>query len=429
MRFLGRYKDMLKVGGENVDPVEVEAHLLRQPGVHQVAVVGDPDARLAEVAGGVRHPAPGGRRDVTAEDAHRGLPRPRRQLQDPARGLLRGGAADDVVGQGPEGSAPRRGPAPTRRRLIRRPADGMPRPGPRAAFVSFPRAALARSIPDRFEAQVDADPARTAVVAGTAAWSYGALDAAANAVAHALVARGPVGGRPVMLLIEQGPPLVAAILGVLKAGAVYVPLETAQGGAHVAAVWTEAEPALILADAAGVALAAAAVPGAPVLHLNAILACGAREDAGRPLARPVTRIDPGAPACIYYTSGSTGRRKGVVNSHANVLHNVARYTNTLGIDRDDRLTLLQSPSFSGAVSSLFGALLNGAAGVLIDVHREGTAGLGAWLVRERVTIHHSVPALFRRAIVGAPAFPDLRHVRLEGDAMSRADCLAQYLHE
>ena len=50
MRFVGRYKDMLKVGGENVDPMEVEGHLLRHPAVHQVAVVGYPDARLTEVA-------------------------------------------------------------------------------------------------------------------------------------------------------------------------------------------------------------------------------------------------------------------------------------------------------------------------------------------------------------------------------------------
>jgi fatty-acyl-CoA synthase len=50
MRFVGRYKDMLKVGGENVDPMEVEGHLLRHPAVHQAAVVGYPDARLTEVA-------------------------------------------------------------------------------------------------------------------------------------------------------------------------------------------------------------------------------------------------------------------------------------------------------------------------------------------------------------------------------------------
>ncbi len=50
IRFLGRYKDMLKVGGENVDPMEVEGLLLSHPAVHQVAVVGCPDPRLAEVA-------------------------------------------------------------------------------------------------------------------------------------------------------------------------------------------------------------------------------------------------------------------------------------------------------------------------------------------------------------------------------------------
>ena len=50
IRFLGRYKDMLKVGGENVDPMEVEGFLLDHPAVHQVAVVGCPDLRLTEVA-------------------------------------------------------------------------------------------------------------------------------------------------------------------------------------------------------------------------------------------------------------------------------------------------------------------------------------------------------------------------------------------
>jgi fatty-acyl-CoA synthase len=50
LRFVGRYKDMLKIGGENVDPVEVEGYLLQQPGVQQVAVVSHPDPRLGEVA-------------------------------------------------------------------------------------------------------------------------------------------------------------------------------------------------------------------------------------------------------------------------------------------------------------------------------------------------------------------------------------------
>jgi fatty-acyl-CoA synthase len=50
LRFIGRYKDMLKIGGENVDPMEVEAYLMAQPAVDVAAVVGYPDARLGEVA-------------------------------------------------------------------------------------------------------------------------------------------------------------------------------------------------------------------------------------------------------------------------------------------------------------------------------------------------------------------------------------------
>ncbi len=66
MRFVGRYKDMLKVGGENVDPMEVEGHFLRDPGVRQAAVVGYPDARLTEVpvAFVIRHDGA----SVTAEE-------------------------------------------------------------------------------------------------------------------------------------------------------------------------------------------------------------------------------------------------------------------------------------------------------------------------------------------------------------------------
>jgi fatty-acyl-CoA synthase len=59
LRFLGRYKDMLKIGGENVDPTEVEAFLMSHPGIDVVAVVGLPEARLSEVAVAFVQVAPG----------------------------------------------------------------------------------------------------------------------------------------------------------------------------------------------------------------------------------------------------------------------------------------------------------------------------------------------------------------------------------
>ena len=288
-----------------------------------------------------------------------------------------------------------------------------PRPASRGSFVRFDRSAIEQSIPRRFELQVDQYPRRLAVKIGDLAWTYAALDSAANRVGHTLLARAAAGVGPVVLLIEQSAALVAGILGVLKAGGIYVPLEATHPTAHVATVVEEAEACLILADAAGAAVAAAAAPATVVLRVDEILAGGGST------ARPGVAVAPDACAYIYYTSGSTGRPKGVVDAHRNVLHNVMRYTNSLGIDRDDRLTLLQTPGFSGAVSSLFGALLNGAAIFPYDVRREGVAGLGAWLVRERISIYHSVPALFRLAAQGADAFPDLRLIRIEGDRMSR----------
>ena len=96
---------------------------------------------------------------------------------------------------------------------------------------------------------------------------------------------------------------------------------------------------------------------------------------------PALSIAPDAGAYVYYTSGSTGRAKGVLDSHRNVLHNVMRYTNTLLIGPDDRLTLLQGPSFSGAVSSLFGALMNGASTFPFDVPRSGVDRIAPWLER------------------------------------------------
>ena len=138
-----------------------------------------------------------------------------------------------------------------------------------------------------------------------------------------------------------------------------------------------------------------------------------RAAAGAPAAG--SRWSPDAAACIYYTSGSTGEPKGVLDTHRNVLHNVMRYTNSLGIGADDRLTLLQGPAFSGAVSSLFGALLNGAAVFPFDVPREGADRIAPWLARHGLTMYHSVPALFRRVATAGQALSALRVVRLEGD--------------
>jgi non-ribosomal peptide synthetase component E (peptide arylation enzyme)/thioesterase domain-containing protein len=146
------------------------------------------------------------------------------------------------------------------------------------------------------------------------------------------------------------------------------------------------------------------------------------------IAEDASTRAPGLPlsadalAYVFFTSGSTGRPKGVVDCHRNVLHNIMRYTNNLRIGADDRLSLLQSASFSGTVSSLFGALLNGAAVLPYDLRKGGLGPpLASWLQEERVTIYHSVPSIFRSCLASDGSFPDVRIVRLEGDTATAHD--------
>jgi acyl-coenzyme A synthetase/AMP-(fatty) acid ligase/thioesterase domain-containing protein len=136
---------------------------------------------------------------------------------------------------------------------------------------------------------------------------------------------------------------------------------------------------------------------------------------------PGVAVGPDSLAYIFYTSGSTGKPKGVFDNHRNVLHNVLRYTNTLHIASTDRLSLLQSCSFSGTVSSLFSALLNGGAVCPINIRGVGPSDLARWITRQEITIYHSVPALFRSFLEGDQHFPAVRLVRLEGDQASRID--------
>jgi amino acid adenylation domain-containing protein len=98
-----------------------------------------------------------------------------------------------------------------------------------------------------------------------------------------------------------------------------------------------------------------------------------------------------------------------------------RYTNNLYISAEDHLTLLQSCSFSGSVSSLFCALLNGATCFPFSLQQDGPDQLASWVSRERISIYHSVPSIFRLIATGIYEYPSLRIIRLEGDQTSPRD--------
>ncbi len=286
---------------------------------------------------------------------------------------------------------------------------------PRGDFREFPRAEIEQSLAARFEAQVSRAPGRLAVATRDHRWSYAELNAAANRIAHAILDEDGAASEPVALLLGPGAPLIAAIVGTLKAGKIYVPLDASHPRARLEEILEEARVSSIVTDADHRDLAVSLGESRRrALEVEQAFVSSCDADPGLP-------VSPDAGAYIFYTSGSTGRPKGVVDEHRNVLHNVRRYTNSLSIGADDRLSLVQSCSFSGTVSSIFGALGNGAALFPFDLRTEGFSRLAEWVAAERLTIFHSVPSIFRGLAAAGRRFPELRVLRLEGDRATRHD--------
>lgn len=219
------------------------------------------------------------------------------------------------------------------------------------------------SLVEAFEAQVDRAPVACAVVsiADGTSWSYATLDHAANAVAHALVEAGLQPGDNVAIGLARSPFAIAAILGVLKAGAAYVPIDPSYPRERVAFMLEDSGARLVVGDTSSLALEAFAPLGAP-----------GRLDATR-LAPSACRLSSAmagrrseSAAYVMYTSGSSGTPKGVVVEHGGVLNYVTAFASRLRIGPGDRVLQFGTLSFDLSVEEIFGTLLAGATLVLRD---------------------------------------------------------------
>jgi len=295
------------------------------------------------------------------------------------------------------------------------------------AFAEFARGEIEQTIPARFEAQVRLHPERLAVRTRGASLTYAELDHAAGSVARAVLRARPAGPERVALLFEHDAAMIVGILGALKAGKTYVPIDPLYPRERSAYVLEDSGAAALVTNRANLELARALAGGRiPLVDVDD---ADAEEAAASSEARRT--VDPGEPAYILYTSGSTGRPKGVVQSHRNVLHHIRVYTNNLRIGPDDRLTLFSSYTFDAAVMGIYGALLNGATLCPFDWREEAASGVAEWIRREEITLYHSTPTVFRHLAGGLAAderFPAVRLVVLGGEEAQRRDLEAFNRH-
>jgi amino acid adenylation domain-containing protein len=283
-----------------------------------------------------------------------------------------------------------------------------------------------RSIVDLFEAIVDRQSQATALIFGEQRLSYAELNVQANRLAHYLIAQGAGPERRIALSMPRGPALLIGMLAILKAGAVYVPVDPSY----------PQERQMYLFQDAGADWLLTVMSLAPALdcsHLVKICVDEPHEFSAYSATNPFVERFPTSAAYLIYTSGSTGQPKGVVVSHANLLHSTlarsAYYRDSL-----DCYLLLPSFAFDSSVAGIFWSLSQGAALCLPDDHLlKEPLGLGGLIERNQVTHLLTLPSLYqlllehvpstalqnlRTAIVAGEACPgalsELHHARLPG---------------
>jgi amino acid adenylation domain-containing protein/non-ribosomal peptide synthase protein (TIGR01720 family) len=208
------------------------------------------------------------------------------------------------------------------------------------------------TVPELVAAQAKETPDATAVVSGRTALTYRELDARADRLAAVLRDHGVGPDVLVAVALPRSADLVVALLGVLKAGGAYLPIDPDHPAARVDLLLGTADPALVLTNREAAATVADCRP--PVLHLDDLSLDGPAPGA------PDVRVGPDHLAYVMYTSGSTGTPKGVAITHAGVVNGVRDLRRTAHVEAGSRMLAATSVNFDVSVFEIFTALTAGA---------------------------------------------------------------------
>ncbi|MFZ5442713.1 MAG: amino acid adenylation domain-containing protein [Myxococcota bacterium] len=271
----------------------------------------------------------------------------------------------------------------------------------------FPRELTVAQLIER---QVDRTPTDVAVIAGEQSLTYAQLDARANQLAHRLKALGVTKESLVGLFMDRSADMVVSLLGVLKAGGGYVPLDPAFPKDRLAFMVEDAALKVIVTTSA-------LVPELPA-HQATIVEMASIGD--QPSARVEQDAGPENVAYVIYTSGSTGKPKGVEVPHRAVVNFLTSMQREPGLDAHDVLVAVTTLSFDIAVLELQLPLTVGAK-VVIATREQATDGvqLRALAEKHRATAMQATPSTWRLLLgagwTGGPAFK----VLVGGEAVPR----------
>ncbi|MEU7894928.1 amino acid adenylation domain-containing protein [Nonomuraea sp. NPDC049152] len=257
---------------------------------------------------------------------------------------------------------------------------------------------------------------RTALTQSGRSLSYADLAANSDRICAYLRARGVGAGTSVVVRLERGLEWPAALIGVMKAGAAYVPVDTAAPQSRLDRVLADSQAVVVLGSAATGRPATGDVPFAAVeeaLH------------EGGPTADFVSDVvPPAATAYVLYTSGTTGIPKGVCVSQANLAHTLEAVADRYALRADDRVLQFASPAFDVAAEELFATLIRGGNVVLLPAGPvPGIAELTALVRLDRLSVLNLPASYWHEWVAVLDQYPaaDCRALRLVVVGSERVD--------
>ncbi|HAC79961.1 MAG TPA: non-ribosomal peptide synthetase, partial [Deltaproteobacteria bacterium] len=269
-------------------------------------------------------------------------------------------------------------------------------------------------VPRRIEEIFRTCPDAPAVVSDAETLTYAELDRRSAAFASALC--GPLGlarETPVGLFLERSVDLVVAIVGTLRAGCAYVPLEPEWPDLRVAAVAKSAEPPVVVTTGT-LEERAPSAPGRRVLRFEDILLMAH--------PAPLPEIEPENLAYILFTSGSTGRPKGVGVPHEGLANRLAWMQNAYQLEKGEGVLQKTPFGFDVSVWEFLWPLCVGARLVVAapGAHRDAVE-LGRLIQEHEVTTAHFVPSMLDEFVASGalPACQSLRRVVASGEALRK----------
>jgi len=244
-----------------------------------------------------------------------------------------------------------------------------------------------------FEHAANAHMERPAVTDESGTVTFGELNARANRFAHYLIMKNIQPNQPVVVLMDRSCLVIEAMLGIMKSGGAYVPIDRTLPEGRIAEIIEQSGAEIIIVDDSLNARfneMTERYKGKDVINYASF----SRTEGEHPKTNPHRKVHQDQLMYITYTSGSTGVPKGVMVSHANVANFLKWATTEIDITTNDRMVSVTSISFDISVFELFGSLLNGAHLYVTSDYMLGQPKrLLSFLVDNEITVWQSVPAL------------------------------------